>query len=117
MANRLKMAKIHSIQTLRAQGWSQRRIARALNVDRETVARYVRAADDRQNQPNLPIGSGGMDEAPGPGVAGLRESAGPPGSDQNQPSLPTGTDGFDGLPRDVLAELDDDIRRGSAASG
>jgi transposase len=41
MANRLKMAKVHSIQTLHARGWSQRRIARALGVHRETVARYV----------------------------------------------------------------------------
>ncbi len=76
MANRLKMAKIHSIQTLRAQGWSQRRIARVLGIDRQTVARYVQAAAapprpctpplgegqpdsslDVQNQPNLPIGS------------------------------------------------------------
>ena len=28
MANVLKMAKVHSIQTLHARGWSQRRIAR-----------------------------------------------------------------------------------------
>ena len=39
MANRLKMAKVHSIQTLHARGWSQRRIARELGVHRETVAR------------------------------------------------------------------------------
>ncbi|MBK8915101.1 MAG: helix-turn-helix domain-containing protein [Phycisphaerales bacterium] len=43
MANRLKMAKVHSIQTLHAAGWSQRRIARVLGVDRGTVARYVQA--------------------------------------------------------------------------
>ena len=41
MANQLKMAKVHSIQTLHACGWSQRRIARELGVHRETVARYV----------------------------------------------------------------------------
>jgi transposase len=46
MANRLKMAKVHSIQTLRARGWSQRRIARELGVHRETVSRYTRRAAD-----------------------------------------------------------------------
>ena len=68
MANRLKMAKIHSIQTLHARGWSQRRIARELGIHRETVARYVQLAEygprdgpdspgeARQNQPNLPTG-------------------------------------------------------------
>ena len=44
MANLLKVAKIHSIQTLHDQGWSRRRIAAALKVDRETVARYVAPA-------------------------------------------------------------------------
>lgn len=79
MANRLKMAKIQSIQTLRAQGWSQRRIARALDVDRETVARYVRAAEDPQNQPNPPTGSEGPRD--------------PPVGGQNQPNLPLGSTG------------------------
>lgn len=79
MANRLKMAKIHSIQTLRARGWSQRRIARALDVDRETVARYVRAAEGPQNQPNPPTGSEGpRDPTPG---------------GQNQPNPPLGSTG------------------------
>ncbi len=79
MANRLRMAQVHSIQTLHALGWSQRRIARALGVDRETVARYVRAArGDRQNQPNLPAGSDGHCDPP---VA------------QNQPNPPAGSAG------------------------
>ena len=43
MANRLKMARVQSILSLHAQGWSQRRIARELGIDRETVSRYVRA--------------------------------------------------------------------------
>ena len=69
MANRLKMAKVHSIQTLHARAWSQRRIARELGVHRETVARYVQLAEYGprdgpetpgevvQNRPNLPTGS------------------------------------------------------------
>lgn len=41
VANRLKMATVHSILTLRSRGWSYRRIARELGVHRETVKRYV----------------------------------------------------------------------------
>lgn len=80
MANRLRMAKVHSIQTLHARGWSQRRIARALGVDRETVARYVRAgaAVGRQNQPNPPTGSDGHHDPP---------------AGQNQPNPPAGSSG------------------------
>lgn len=39
MANQLKMAIIQSIQQLHSLGWSQRRIAGELHVDRETVSR------------------------------------------------------------------------------
>lgn len=42
MANRFKMAQIQAVTALRRQGWSQRRIACELGVDRETVARYAR---------------------------------------------------------------------------
>jgi len=44
MANRLKMAIVQSILSLHAQGWSARRIAKALEVHRDTVSRYVRTA-------------------------------------------------------------------------
>ena len=47
MANQLKMALIDSIQSLRAQRWSFRRIARELGIHRETVARYVRLAQSK----------------------------------------------------------------------
>ena len=42
MANQLKVAVVHAIIGLLAQGWSYRRIARELGVHRETVARYDR---------------------------------------------------------------------------
>lgn len=42
MANRLKMATVQSILTLHDRGWSGRRIAEELDVDRETVSRYVK---------------------------------------------------------------------------
>jgi transposase len=41
MANRLKMAKIQAILELHQRGWSGRRIARELGIDRETVGRYL----------------------------------------------------------------------------
>lgn len=42
MANRLEMAMAQAITALWEQGWSIRRIARELGVDRGTVARYAR---------------------------------------------------------------------------
>ena len=44
MANRLKMATVQSILTLHERGWSARRIARELQVNRESVSRHVRLA-------------------------------------------------------------------------
>ena len=42
MSNRLKVAMIDLILSLRLKGWSQRRIARELDLNRETVARYLK---------------------------------------------------------------------------
>src|SRR6266404_8052878 len=44
MANQLKMAVLETLLRLHAQGWSQRRIARELGVDRGAVARHIRQA-------------------------------------------------------------------------
>lgn len=57
MANVLTMAKIESIQALSAQGWSQRRIARELGVDRSTVARYVQSLPPELKPAIAPTGS------------------------------------------------------------
>jgi transposase len=43
MANILKVHEQNSIQQLAAQGWSRRRIARTLKLDRKTVRRYLNA--------------------------------------------------------------------------
>jgi len=63
MANELNVAKSHAILTLHARGWSQRRIARELSMDRETVARHLKLAGAIQAKPasaeNAPSGSGG----------------------------------------------------------
>jgi len=43
MANVLKVHEQNAIQQLAAQGWSLRRIARQLQIDRKTVRRYLQA--------------------------------------------------------------------------
>jgi transposase len=58
MANRLKMALEQSIHTLYQQGWSQRRIARELGINRETVSRHLRDFQPTSKPANAPIGSG-----------------------------------------------------------
>ncbi len=74
MANRLKMAMIQSILTLHSQGWSERRIARELRVNRETVSRYVRTAaaeaqGDSLKPANAPISGPGSAEVSKPANA------------------------------------------------
>jgi predicted transcriptional regulator len=63
MANRLKMATVESILRLHAQGWSQRRIAHELHVDRKSVSRHVRSAAGQVSPDpkgaNAPTGSAG----------------------------------------------------------
>lgn len=44
MANILKVLEQNTIQDLAAQGWSRRRIARELDLDRKTVRRYLAEA-------------------------------------------------------------------------
>jgi len=68
MANSLNVALVESIRSLFAQGWSRRRIARELGVDRETVGKYVSEQSCGAKPANLPTGS----EAPKPAsLAGL----------------------------------------------
>ena len=57
MSYRLKMARIESIHSLYQQGWSQRRIAQELRVNRETVARYLKDRLDPSKPANAPLGS------------------------------------------------------------
>lgn len=58
MANTLKMAEVYAIYALLERGWSQRRIAQALQIDRETVRRYARLARERAGLPAAPPASG-----------------------------------------------------------
>jgi len=99
MANSLNVALVESIRSLFAQGWSRRRIARELGVDRETVGKYVLGQSGGSKPANLPTGS----EAPKPAsLAGLPAPelvARPIGSaaESNPPkpasNLPTGSVG------------------------
>jgi transposase len=43
MSNRLKMTTVQAVMALHQRGWSQRRIARELGIDRETVRRQLAA--------------------------------------------------------------------------
>src|SRR5215813_11827970 len=53
--HQLKMDIQQSIITLSRNGWSQRRIARELGIDRETVARYRRLARQaEESKPAIP---------------------------------------------------------------
>ena len=63
MSNVLTMAKILSIQQLHALGWTQRRIAVELNVDRATVAKYLQSAPSDPKPANVPAGSAGSKPA------------------------------------------------------
>jgi transposase len=64
MANHLEMAMIHSILTLHRQGWSQRRIALELGLNRETVGRHLALAGSKpaNAEPNPPLGAAGLPE-------------------------------------------------------
>jgi len=58
MANQLEMAIVNAILTLKQRGWSQRRIARELGIDRETVAKYINLPDaGPKPATNAPTGS------------------------------------------------------------
>jgi transposase len=89
MANQLKMATVQSILHLHSLRWSQRRIAAELQVNRETVSRYVRLS--RESAPTVqgdptpaiaPIGLPALGSSnpaiapiPGPGAAALSDPA------------------------------------------
>ena len=73
MANQLKMAMIETIWTLHRRGWSQRRIADALGINRETVARHLQRGEPPSKPASAPPGSAAVDDTSKPASA-------PPGS-------------------------------------
>ena len=58
MANQLKVDMVNAIWKLNERGWSQRRIAKELGINRETVARYLNSQPpDSKPATNAPTGS------------------------------------------------------------
>ncbi len=57
MANQLTMALIDSILSLHQRHWSNRRIARELGIDRQTVADHLRAHAGKAKPATAPIGA------------------------------------------------------------
>jgi transposase len=57
MANLLPVAMIETILSLHQRGWSKRRIARELGINRETVARHLRQTASHSKPAIAPIGS------------------------------------------------------------
>jgi hypothetical protein len=70
MSNVLKLSLQETICTLDARGWSRRRIARELGIDRETVGRYLRLAKPAISIPGSEEASEGKPaiSTPGNGV-------------------------------------------------
>src|SRR5262245_36095119 len=78
MARRLKMALVESIITLHQRGWCQRRIARQLGLNRETVARYLQQASTPAKPAIAPPGTPESLDDSDPAIA-------PPGSEPTSP--------------------------------
>ena len=96
MSNELKMAKVESILSLRAKGWSQQQIAEALDIDRGTVSRYLRQAAEAAQLEATSSGTEPGRQVPKP--ANL-----PTGSDPKTRNLPTGSEGRGVLPETANA--------------
>jgi transposase len=73
MANQLKMAMIDSIAALHERGWSNRRIARELSIDRDAVSRHLRRVEARSKAAKAPPGSEEV-------MAASKAAKAPPGS-------------------------------------
>jgi predicted transcriptional regulator len=78
MRNILKVHEQNTIQALAAQGWSRRRIARELGLDRKTVRRYLSEAakSPTLSTPGSAPGSATSLSTPGP----VADSASSPGA-------------------------------------
>src|SRR5437764_5589739 len=75
MANHLSMANLDFIVTLHQRGWSQRRIAREQNIDRQTVARHLRAYAAAPKPAKAPLGSEAVPAESKPAKAPLGSAA------------------------------------------
>jgi transposase len=72
MANVLEVSMQQSIITLSENGWSQRRIARELGIDRSTVKRYVqqhRSKPGTESKPAIPTAGSDGSDPPKPAIS------------------------------------------------
>jgi len=87
MANQLKVGLVQTIYTLLEQGWSRRRIARTLGIDRGTVTRYANKARAPANAAGAPPGSKGEGAGNSAACADPNAAGAPPGSGGPDASL------------------------------
>jgi transposase len=88
MSNLLKVAMKDLIFSLHRQGLSQRRIARQLGIDRETVARYLSQPRDAAKPANAPSGSIEAEAESKPANAPPGSAAPEPGVNTDLPPVP-----------------------------
>jgi len=82
MSNVLRVSLQTTIYSLADRGWSQRRIARELGINRETVGRYLRLAEAK---PAISTPGSGGDSEPKPAILTL----GVEGSRDSKPAIST----------------------------
>jgi transposase len=110
MANQLKMAVVQAILTLVGLGWSQRRIAKELGLDRETVARYVQGPSADSKPATNPIpGSEPFSEAR-VGTKAVRNPI--PGSDGTPVLCPSPRSGPESLCEPFRAVIEEKLEQG-----
>jgi transposase len=90
MSNLLKVAMIETIVSLRQRGWSKRRIARELGIDRATVARHLRQLP-APNPAIAPTGSPDADTDSNAAIAPTGSVS--PDDGSNAAIAPTGSSG------------------------
>jgi transposase len=98
MANLLKMAMIDTVLSFHRLGWSNRRIARELGIDRDAVSRHIHQALAQAKAATAPAGS---DEA----AAQAKTATAPPGSEPstNDAKAATAPPGSETMAESALA--------------
>ena len=75
MSNVLRVSLQTTIHSLADRGWSQRRIARELGINRETVGRYLRLAENAKPAISPPGSEGDRESKPAILTAGFEGSS------------------------------------------